>query len=211
MTLIRPILEYGFPVFSCASDTNLDKLEKIQIITARIITGLRRSYLREIVPFKADLHPIKTRRRANITKYFFRLSSYGQHNNTSLYLNNWGNNQRLKKNNPFSQTELLQFHFSDVEPHSLKSCLSPVKGIPKVYFYFDLSNPVVKGVLIPDHLRLLALEIIDGIPSDAIRIYTDGSRLSGRTGSGIYIEKHGHLFTTVTPTFPPSLKVNLLQ
>ncbi|GFT34803.1 reverse transcriptase domain-containing protein [Trichonephila clavipes] len=28
MTLIRPILDYGFLVFSCASDTNLNKLEK---------------------------------------------------------------------------------------------------------------------------------------------------------------------------------------
>ncbi|GFU42584.1 uncharacterized protein TNCV_4556891 [Trichonephila clavipes] len=28
MALIRSILEYDFPAFSCASDTNLDKLEK---------------------------------------------------------------------------------------------------------------------------------------------------------------------------------------
>ncbi|GFV34358.1 RNase H domain-containing protein [Trichonephila clavipes] len=38
---------------------------------------------------------------------------------------------------------------------------------------------------------LLALEIIDGIPSDAIKIYTDGSRLSDRAGSAIYFEKRG--------------------
>ncbi|GFW45864.1 metabotropic glutamate receptor 8 [Trichonephila clavipes] len=69
---------------------------------------------------------------------------------------------------------------SDVQPHSFKSCLSPAKGIPKVHFHFDISTPVVKGDLIPDHLRLLALEIIDGISSDVIKIYTDGSRLSDR-------------------------------
>ncbi|GFW38223.1 RNase H domain-containing protein [Trichonephila clavipes] len=70
-------------------------------------------------------------------------------------------------------------------------CLSPTKGIPKVHFHFDLSTPGVKGDWIPDHLSLLAMEIIDGIPSDAIKIYTDGSRLSDRAGSGIYIEKRG--------------------
>ncbi|GFX64303.1 metabotropic glutamate receptor 8 [Trichonephila clavipes] len=113
---------------------------------------------------------------------------YVQHNKTSLYLNNWCNNQRLKENSPLSQAELLQLPFSD-EPDYVKSCLSPVKGIPKVHFHFDLSTPVVKGDLIPDHLRLSALEIIDGIPSDPIKIHTDGSRLSDRAVSGIYIEK----------------------
>ncbi|GFX93620.1 putative RNA-directed DNA polymerase from transposon BS [Trichonephila clavipes] len=130
MALLRP-MEYGFPVFSCASDTNLDKLEKIQLSAARIITGLRRSCPREIVLFKADLKPLKTR-RASLTKYFNKRSSYGQHNKTSpLYLNNWCNNQRLKKNSPFSQAELLQLPFNDVVSHSLKSCLSSAKGIQK--------------------------------------------------------------------------------
>ncbi|GFV70673.1 uncharacterized protein TNCV_3842501 [Trichonephila clavipes] len=73
MALIGPSLEYGFPVFSCASDTNLDKLEKIQLSAARIITGLRQSYPREIVLFKADLQPLKTRRMANLTKYINKL------------------------------------------------------------------------------------------------------------------------------------------
>ncbi|GFV97734.1 hypothetical protein TNCV_2313191 [Trichonephila clavipes] len=78
-----------------------------------------------------------------------------------------------------------------IQNYRVSSCLSPAKGIQKVHFHFDLSTPVVKGDLIPDHLRLLALEIINGIPSDAIKIYTDGSRLSDRAGSGIYIEKRG--------------------
>ncbi|GFX96131.1 adhesion G protein-coupled receptor B2 [Trichonephila clavipes] len=50
---------------------------------------------------------------------------------------------------------------------------------------------VLNGDLIPDHLRRLALEITDGIPSDTIKIYTDCSRLSDQAGSGIYIEKRG--------------------
>ncbi|GFX73686.1 transposable element Tcb2 transposase [Trichonephila clavipes] len=43
LALIRPILEYGFPVYCCASAASLEKLEKIQLGAARIITGLRRS------------------------------------------------------------------------------------------------------------------------------------------------------------------------
>ncbi|GFW77818.1 putative RNA-directed DNA polymerase from transposon BS [Trichonephila clavipes] len=38
---IRPILEYGVPVYCNASVTNLQKLEKVQLSVARIITGLK--------------------------------------------------------------------------------------------------------------------------------------------------------------------------
>ncbi|GFY11172.1 reverse transcriptase domain-containing protein [Trichonephila clavipes] len=58
LALIRPILEYGFPVYCCASATSLEKLEKIQLGAARIITGLRRSCPKEIVLFEADLQPL---------------------------------------------------------------------------------------------------------------------------------------------------------
>ncbi|GFW38824.1 putative RNA-directed DNA polymerase from transposon BS [Trichonephila clavipes] len=58
LALIRPILEYGFPVYCCASAASLEKLEKIHFGAARIITGLRRSCPKEIVLFEADLQPI---------------------------------------------------------------------------------------------------------------------------------------------------------
>ncbi|GFX89344.1 RNase H domain-containing protein [Trichonephila clavipes] len=54
--------------------------------------------------------------------------------------------------------------------------------------------PVTKQDLIPAHLRQLALESINEIPCDAIKIYTDGSRLDDRAGSGIYIENSGQNF-----------------
>ncbi|GIX96497.1 putative RNA-directed DNA polymerase from transposon BS [Caerostris extrusa] len=39
--LVRPILEYGFPAYSCASDTSLRKLERIQTSAAIIISENR--------------------------------------------------------------------------------------------------------------------------------------------------------------------------
>ncbi|GFX19829.1 RNase H domain-containing protein [Trichonephila clavipes] len=92
-----------------------------------------------------------------------------------------------------------------------KSWRNPAKGIPEVRFHFDLSTPVVKGDLIPDHLRLLALEILDGIPSDAIKIYTNSNRLSDRAGSGIYIEKRGERsFCHHNPDFSSIFKSKLI-
>ncbi|GFV17021.1 RNase H domain-containing protein [Trichonephila clavipes] len=119
---------------------------------------------------------------------------YGHHNKTSLYFNNWHNNQRLKRNSPFSYADHLQLPSSHIEPHSIKSCLSPSEGLPRVHFHFNMSAPVTKQDLIPAHLRQLALESINEIPCDAIKIYTDGSRLDDRAGSGIYIENSGQNF-----------------
>ncbi|GFX01495.1 putative RNA-directed DNA polymerase from transposon BS [Trichonephila clavipes] len=158
LALIRPILEYGFPVYFCASAASLEKLEKIQLGAARIITGLRRSCPKEIVLFEADLQPLHLRSKNILTNYFNKLSSYGHHNKTSLYFNNWHNNQRLKRNSPFSYADHLQLPSSHIEPHSLKSCLSPSEGLPSVHFHFNMSAPVTKQDLIPAHLRQLALE-----------------------------------------------------
>ncbi|GFX64569.1 probable RNA-directed DNA polymerase from transposon BS [Trichonephila clavipes] len=189
-----PILEYGFPVYCYASAASLEKLEKIQLGAARIITGLRRSCPKEIVLFEADLQPLHLRSKNILTNYFNKLSIYGHHNKTSLYFNNWHNNQRLKRNSPFSYADHLQLPSSHIEPHFLKSCLSPSEGLPRVHFHFKISAPVTKQDLFPAHLRQLALESINEIPCDAIKIYTDGSRLDDRAGRGIYIENSGQNF-----------------
>ncbi|GFV08143.1 putative RNA-directed DNA polymerase from transposon BS [Trichonephila clavipes] len=194
LALIRPILEYGFPLYCCASAASLEKLEKIQLGAARIITGLRRSCPKEIVLFEADLQPLHLRSQIILTNYFNKLSSYGHHNKTSLYFNIWHNNQRLKRNRPFRYADHLLLPSSHIEPHSLKSCLSPSEGLPRVHFHFNMSALVTKQDLIPAHLRQLALESINEIPCDAIKIYTDGSRLDDRVGSGIYIENSGQNF-----------------
>ncbi|GFT90069.1 RNA-directed DNA polymerase from mobile element jockey [Trichonephila clavipes] len=163
LALIRPILEYGFPVYCCASAASLEKLEKIQLGAARIITGLRCSCPKEIVLFEADLQPLHLRSKNILTNYFNKLSSYGHHNKTSLYFNNWHNNQRLKRNSPFSYADHLQLPSSHIEPHSLKSCLSPSEGLPRVPFHFNMSSPVLKQDHIPAHLRQLALESVTNL------------------------------------------------
>ncbi|GFY25163.1 uncharacterized protein TNCV_2482841 [Trichonephila clavipes] len=46
----------------------------------------------------------------------------------------------------------------------------------------------------PELLMQLALEVIDGIPLDAAKIYTDGSKgETNTTGSGVLIELPGHV------------------
>ncbi|GFV41467.1 probable RNA-directed DNA polymerase from transposon BS [Trichonephila clavipes] len=68
--LIRPVLEFGIPIYSCALDTNLTKLERVQLCAARIITGLRYSCQIDIVLFESNLPSLSKRRLYSLTKVF---------------------------------------------------------------------------------------------------------------------------------------------
>ncbi|GFU80275.1 probable RNA-directed DNA polymerase from transposon BS [Trichonephila clavipes] len=67
ISLIRPVLEFGIPIYSCASDTNLNKLERVQLCAARIITGLRYSCQIDIVLFESNLPSLSKRRLYRLT------------------------------------------------------------------------------------------------------------------------------------------------
>ncbi|GBO46715.1 hypothetical protein AVEN_48773-1, partial [Araneus ventricosus] len=122
--LIRPILEYGFPIYCCASKSNL---EKVQLSAACIITRLKRSCPSVIVLYEADLQPLHVRRQASLVKYYNKLSSIDQSNKTARYLNNWTHYQRLKKNSPFSQIKSQHIIADNVEPHSLHCNLNTLE------------------------------------------------------------------------------------
>ncbi|GFU02650.1 RNase H domain-containing protein [Trichonephila clavipes] len=77
-----------------------------------------------------------------------------------------------------------------VKHTSLRPCVNPVEGLPEVHFHTEFLSYTNKNPVVPQYQRQLALEVINGIPSDAILIYTDGSQdESNRTESGPFIEK----------------------
>ncbi|GIX80969.1 putative RNA-directed DNA polymerase from transposon BS [Caerostris extrusa] len=72
ISLIRPILEYGIYVYCCASNTNLQKLEQVQLSAARIIPGLFNTCPNDIVLYEADLQPLSLRRRASFEEILWQ-------------------------------------------------------------------------------------------------------------------------------------------
>ncbi|GFV23154.1 putative RNA-directed DNA polymerase from transposon X-element [Trichonephila clavipes] len=83
ISLIKPILEHGVPVYYSASVTNLQKLEKVHLRADLIITGLKNTCRRDIVLLEADLQPLSLRRRTCLTKYYNKLRSLDSRNRTS--------------------------------------------------------------------------------------------------------------------------------
>ncbi|GFT50379.1 reverse transcriptase domain-containing protein [Nephila pilipes] len=69
LTLIRPIFEYGFPIYCCASNSVLKKLEQVQLSSACIITGLKHSCPSNIVLLEADVQPLLFRRQNGLTNF----------------------------------------------------------------------------------------------------------------------------------------------
>ncbi|GFS54027.1 uncharacterized protein NPIL_177421 [Nephila pilipes] len=155
LTLIRSILEYGFPIYCCASNSVLKKLEQVQLSAACIITGLKHSCPSNIFLFEADVRPLLFRRQTGLVKYFNKLSSFDQQNQTSKYLNNWVNGQRLKKNSPFIQVEPENFLTGEVEPSSLQCSLNP--SAPPTHHWYADNRPGLALALKSDRCSETAL------------------------------------------------------
>ncbi|GBN31087.1 hypothetical protein AVEN_192502-1 [Araneus ventricosus] len=172
-----------------ASDSNLQKLERVQLSAARIITVLRNSCPNKIVLYEADLQPLRFRGGAGLEKYFNKLISYGSHNRTSLFLRGWKSNQRLKKNSLMSLATELNLISREVECRSLKNCINPSEGLLGVFFHTELQQAVNKADTVPALMKQMALELINEIPGGNIQIYADGSKNEeNQSGSGIYIK-----------------------
>ncbi|GFS66443.1 RNase H domain-containing protein [Trichonephila clavipes] len=117
------------------------------------------------------------RRNNCLTKYFNKLLSYGDQHRTSQYLKHWKDNQRLKRNNPFSQTLAQNLSFN-VEHHCLTSFINPVLALQGITCHYNLMPNVNKMSDHSELLKQLTLEVIDGIPLGATKLYTDDRDLA---------------------------------
>ncbi|UYV71021.1 hypothetical protein LAZ67_8001448 [Cordylochernes scorpioides] len=72
LALIRPILEYGQPVWQTASKTNLNKIDQVQSSAARIISGLRNTCPTKIPEIEANLLPLTHRRKIGLANYIYK-------------------------------------------------------------------------------------------------------------------------------------------
>ncbi|GBN81464.1 hypothetical protein AVEN_77319-1, partial [Araneus ventricosus] len=137
-----------------------------------------------IVLYEANLQPLSLRRIPNLVKYYNKLYSLDSRNRTSAYLKDWCNNQRYKRNSPFSQVISCNLITNRVEQR-----IDPSAGLPGVFFHTNVPVQVNKQKDHPAYLRQLALEIINDIPVESVKAYSDGSRNdSDCTDSGIYIK-----------------------
>ncbi|GFU12992.1 RNase H domain-containing protein [Trichonephila clavipes] len=95
--------------------SHLQKLERVQLSTARIIIDLHNFCPKYIVLYEANLQPLSLRRNACLVKYYNKLSSLGFQNGTSKFLGSWSSNQKLKRGNPLGHVVYGHLVASSIE------------------------------------------------------------------------------------------------
>ncbi|GBM14786.1 hypothetical protein AVEN_10793-1 [Araneus ventricosus] len=161
-----------------------------------MITDLRSCCPIAIVLSEADIQPFSLRRQANSARYIAKLKPLWSFNRTSLFILQWTSNQRLIKDSPIGVMLKRVFLDFNIEPCIPFACLAPTTSLDEVSFNDQLLATVTKHTQLPEMMRQLLLEVINKIPSQALVLYTDGSKTdSGRTGSGVYARaKDGLVF-----------------
>ncbi|GFS58862.1 RNase H domain-containing protein [Trichonephila inaurata madagascariensis] len=128
----------------------------MKLSAAKIITGLGYSCLTDIVLYEPDIQPLTMK---------FEVNSY-------------------RRDNPFNYMCKHGFIVFNVDTSIPFSCIAPIDSFNHVEFQEELLTSTPKHSSHPELLRQLALEVINGIPDQALIIYTDGSRSdTGRAGS----------------------------
>ncbi|GFY46019.1 RNase H domain-containing protein [Trichonephila inaurata madagascariensis] len=95
---------------------------------------------------------------------------------TSSFILNWTSNQRLKRDRQLNYMRKHGFIDFNVDTSTSFSCITPIDSFNPVEFREELLTSTPKHSSHPELLRQLALEVINGIPDQALIIYTDGSR-----------------------------------
>ena len=116
-SFIRPQLKYASDVWGGCSSTDCERLEKIQLIAARIVTGLPIFASRESLYFETGLDPLSTRRNLSRLKTMYNIDRNlltdnitnifpKKRTNTSIY------NTRNSENYSFPKCRLQLFKCS---------------------------------------------------------------------------------------------------
>ena len=90
---MRPHLEYACEVWSRCSNRDCDKLEKLQLAAARIVTGLTLLASIDSLYFETGWEPLADRRRTNIRSVMYKI----HYNMVPEYLQNIMPNIRSKE------------------------------------------------------------------------------------------------------------------
>ncbi|GFV45796.1 reverse transcriptase domain-containing protein [Trichonephila clavipes] len=117
---------------------------RVKLSAGRIISGLRPSCPNDIVLFESNPLPLSLRRYYCLSKYYNKLSSFGDQRRASAYLRDSTDNQRLKKRSPFCLAKMLGLPSADVEPHSLCQSVGFDLKREEINFHEELLSRIVK-------------------------------------------------------------------
>ena len=177
---MRPHLEYGVPVWAHAAKSDLDKLDKIQYAAGRIKTEATRSTSTDYVEHEAELIPLNKRNDDIMLKYGSRLKRLREGHMNHDLITKCHKIYRLKRSSPlelysdlvtrYELNEVLQdLIISQRSPHKYEPWVTT--GIPDIQL--TQKEPCSQSED-PWKLKRVAEDVINSVPDNCIKIFTDG-------------------------------------
>ena len=185
---VRSTMEYNLALQSISSDTTQSSLDKVESNAVHFIAGAMRSTSTAACHIHTNIQPLGLRREAAVLEMTERYRRQEKETPNSKIVNEWTEDERLKKKSLLKVEKKLQekYHlpenrnierYVDKNPHPGKDRKSPT-------IYLDLKEKMSKKSSDVIDLQVTGLQTISTYPDDCIHVYTDGSAFKGTVNAG---------------------------
>ena len=177
---IRPTLEYGATVWGTAAKSNLRKIDKVQNLGLRIITGAMKTTPIKAMEDIATLNSMETRRETKIFTQFTKLEA-SEHPPLKPRILKTCSTKRLQRSNFIKEAKHLKNKYKieniAIEATQPQNLVPPWDPAPPLKIIDSLSSIGKKSDYTPEILKETVNIIIrEKYPANAwTRVYTDGS------------------------------------
>ncbi len=198
---IRPLLEYGYTVWSCASQTAMDKVERAHRIALLKITGCTNGTPTEAMEILTNISPIQLRLKETTCLEFLRLCRKPENHPSFTILNNpCARAKYLQVQTPVNIMKANLYNVAkDINPASLEkypscdpslSTEAPIKADLDVGS--DLGSSHSRSREQIQQARTQCADYLSNLPNSIVA-FTDGSALGnpGPCGAGAVIYPNG--------------------
>jgi len=192
--LVRSIVDYGLIIYGGTCDSNITKIDRSLRATLRLILGAPRSTPVSVLYAELGLEPTSDRRTWLTARYIFQLDTKplnaAYHSNYYIVNNNsskWKPRSTPCLVNTTRQLREIGFEIFETVPDFIApvKCPPPWKKTASTLFF---PMPKKEAAQQQQLARSLFREWQDGIPENALLLYTDGSYNEEKdtTASAVY-------------------------
>ena len=185
---VRSAMEYNLAMQNICSNSNQEKLNKVQNEAVRFISGGMRSTPIEACEIDANIEPLSMRREAAALEMVERYKRCEENNPNRIVVENWKGKDRIKKKSILKVAKVLEtsHHLPENRKPEEHFCnkIPPNLELHSAQVETKLVEDVSKKVTEPNELLRIGHQTINTYPIDSTYVFTDGSAFKGTVNAG---------------------------